>query len=82
MYSLSSCSFSCIDLPGKPGLPEKGLPANAAVRFVIEMVDFREPIVIGDLSIEQKMTFGMRKKARGNDWYTKDEFSIAIQCYR
>ena len=70
-------------LIGKFGLPESGLPANAAARFVINLVDFHdEPPELPAMSIQEKMVCGRRKKDRGNLWYAKEEFQFAIQCYR
>ena len=35
-----------------------------------------------EMSLERRMSLGRRKKDRGNFWYSRGEFTQAIQNYR
>ena len=68
---------------GKHGLPSTGLPPNAACLFRVRLESADPPPEDKSaLPLEQKMEHGRRKKDRGNQWYAKEEFQMAIQCYR
>jgi len=38
--------------------------------------------VITELPLDERRTIGHRKKDRGNFWYSRQNFSDAVQCYR
>lgn len=70
------------NLTGKEGLPSNGLPANAAVHVFLKLLNFQPAPNPGDRSYEDKMEIGRRKKKRGNNWFAKEEFQLAMFCYK
>ena len=35
-----------------------------------------------ELELENRKIIGLRKKHRGNLWMAREEYSMAVQCYR
>ena len=68
---------------GSTGRPDIGIPPNAAVAITIKVLSAsEEPISASKLDFEERVKIGRRKKDRGNEWYTKENFQMAVQCYR
>jgi len=67
---------------GSVGLEESGIPANAAVTVTVELVAVQDSESVEEMSLERRMSMGRRKKDRGNFWYSRGEFTQAIQNYR
>lgn len=66
---------------GDQGLPPN-VPAKATLHYTITLHGTEcEPEVM-TLPIEKRKDIGNRKKERGNWWYSRQEHTLAIQCYR
>lgn len=76
--------LSCFFLPciGRLGLPESGIPGNAAVSLTVHLVEVSPAPEITALSLEDRFRMGRRKKEMGNFWYSRENHTPAIQCYR
>jgi len=48
----------------------------------VKLVSARELPPVPDIPLEERAMIGNEKRNRGNTWYTRGEFSQAIQCYR
>ena len=83
---------------GPIGNIETGIPANTTLDIeleLLEIVDFElppndengdnsgdsNPVVFYE-PLSERFILGETKKRRGNFWYQRGEFSLAIQCYR
>ena len=69
------------DILGSLGFPPH-VPANAAVRLEVELLSHSPPVPPTEIPIEQRCRIGNRKRLRGNFWYSRNEYTSAIQCYR
>jgi len=58
------------------------VPSNAAVRLEVELLSHSPPTTPMDIPIEERCAIGNRKRTRGNFWYTRHDYTSAIQCYR
>ncbi len=38
--------------------------------------------VITELALDERKSIGHRKKERGNFWYSRQDYTNAVQCYR
>lgn len=66
---------------GDQGLPPT-VPAKATLYYKITLHDTEcEPEVM-TLPVEKRRDIGNHKKERGNWWYSRQEHTLAIQCYR
>ncbi|XP_071512246.1 peptidyl-prolyl cis-trans isomerase FKBP8 isoform X1 [Panulirus ornatus] len=65
---------------GTKGLPPDILP-ESSVTYRVELVDFAPDEDPCSLPIAKRMVIGNRKRERGNWWFNREEYSMAIQCY-
>jgi len=58
------------------------IPPNTDLELEVELVDWQELGAAPDIPLGERMVIGMSKRERGNRWYSRGEFSLAVQCYR
>ncbi|XP_076171361.1 peptidyl-prolyl cis-trans isomerase FKBP8 isoform X1 [Ptiloglossa arizonensis] len=63
---------------GKP----PSIPPDATISYTVELKFVELEEEIGSLSISQWKEIGNKKRERGNWWFTRNEPTLAIQCYR
>ena len=68
-------------LVGSLGLPPH-VPPKAAVRFEIELRSHSAPIPPSEMPIDERSNIGRRKRERGNFWFSRLNYTEAVQCYR
>jgi len=61
---------------------EDRVPANTKLFLRIDLLSSAQLAPPPQLSVEERDRIGNEKRLRGNSWYTRGEFSQAIQCYR
>jgi len=55
---------------------------NTDIELEVELVDWVELGPAPDIPLAERMAIGMSKRERGNRWYSRGEYSLAVQCYR
>lgn len=58
------------------------IPPNTDLELEVELVDWQELGAAPDIPLGERMAIGMSKRERGNRWYSRGEYSLAVQCYR
>ncbi|BES98361.1 Fk506 Hypothetical protein protein [Nesidiocoris tenuis] len=58
------------------------VPPGATLLYKVHLKDVRPEPAVSSLPYDQRLAVGLRKKGRGNWWYTRDEYTLAITCYR
>jgi len=58
------------------------IPPNTDLELEVELVDWEELVPAPDIPLGERMVIGMSKRERGNRWYSRGEYSLAVQCYR
>ena len=58
------------------------IPPNTDLELEVELVDWEELVPAPDIPMSERMAIGMSKRERGNRWYSRGEYSLAVQCYR
>ena len=59
------------------------LPSKGAAHFEVTLLEHRPALASTlDLQVEERKAVGLRKKERGNFWFSRSEYSMAVQCYR
>eukprot|EP00794_Sanderia_malayensis_P004661 gene4661-5269_t len=68
---------------GTFGRKDEGLnvPSNSSITFEIELLSARE-IELSNLSDQQLIDIGDRKRNRGNKFYSSGDYGSAIDCYK
>jgi len=67
---------------GDFGLPPH-LPPKGAVKYEITLVEHKAAVSSPhDYELEERKAIGLRKKERGNFWFSRSQYSQAVQCYR
>ncbi|XP_015520956.1 peptidyl-prolyl cis-trans isomerase FKBP8 [Neodiprion virginianus] len=61
---------------------EPDIPGGAKLFYTIELLSVEMEPEIETLGIAQRKNIGNKKRERGNWWYSRDEASLAVQCYR
>lgn len=61
---------------------EPNIPANSTITYTVELKSSELEEEIETLSVGQRKTIGNKKRERGNWWFTRNEPTLAIQCYR
>uniref|UniRef100_A0A0K8TJ23 peptidylprolyl isomerase n=1 Tax=Lygus hesperus TaxID=30085 RepID=A0A0K8TJ23_LYGHE len=61
---------------------EPDVPSGATLVYTITLLDINPEPLIATINLNDRLTIGLRKKERGNWWYTRDEYTLAINCYR
>lgn len=59
---------------------EPDIPPNSTIWYTVELKSFELETETTDIS--ERRQIGKRKRERGNWWFTRDEPTMAIQCYR
>ncbi|KAK7073188.1 Peptidyl-prolyl cis-trans isomerase fkbp8 [Halocaridina rubra] len=65
---------------GSQGLPPS-IPGNATVTYTVELLDYGPDEAPIEIPIAKRMAIGNRKRERGNWWFNRQEYGMAIQCY-
>jgi len=55
---------------------------NTDILLTVELVRWKELGAAPDIPLEERAGIGVLKRERGNRWFTRGEYSIAVQCYR
>ncbi|XP_069671727.1 peptidyl-prolyl cis-trans isomerase FKBP8 [Periplaneta americana] len=58
------------------------VPSDATITYTVELLSAEQEPDIENLPIAKRKEIGCRKRERGNWWYTRQEHTLAIQCYR
>ena len=58
------------------------IPPSTDLELEVELVDWEELCPAPDIPLAERMDIGMSKRERGNRWYSRGEYSLAVQCYR
>ncbi|XP_043261869.1 peptidyl-prolyl cis-trans isomerase FKBP8-like [Colletes gigas] len=66
---------------GHSGKPPS-IPPDAVLTYTVELKSVELEEEIDSLSINQRKEIGNSKRERGNWWFTRNEPTLAIQCYR
>ncbi|XP_012269550.1 peptidyl-prolyl cis-trans isomerase FKBP8 isoform X2 [Athalia rosae] len=61
---------------------EPDIPGGAKLFYTLELLSVEMEPEIETLGVAQRKEIGYNKRERGNWWYTRDEASLAVQCYR
>ncbi|XP_032688312.1 peptidyl-prolyl cis-trans isomerase FKBP8-like isoform X2 [Odontomachus brunneus] len=66
---------------GEIGLKPQ-IPPNTVITYTVELKATELETDVETLSIKQRMELGNKKRERGNWWFSRNEPTLAIQCYR
>ncbi|CAH1389110.1 unnamed protein product [Nezara viridula] len=58
------------------------IPPGANLIYTVTLLDVKEEPPIHTLNVMDRIKSGLKKKERGNWWYSRDENTLAINCYR
>ncbi|XP_014282311.1 peptidyl-prolyl cis-trans isomerase FKBP8 [Halyomorpha halys] len=58
------------------------IPPGANLIYTVTLLDVKEEPPIHNLNAMDRIKNGLKKKERGNWWYSRDENTLAINCYR
>jgi len=58
------------------------IPGSAQIYLRVELVSCQDLPAIPDIPLTERARIGNEKRLRGNNWYTRAEYSQAVQCYR
>ncbi|XP_014252350.1 peptidyl-prolyl cis-trans isomerase FKBP8 [Cimex lectularius] len=58
------------------------IPPDAVLTYRLTLHNVRQELPVQELDIEKRIAIGLKKKERGNWWYTRDEHTLAIHSYR
>ena len=61
---------------------EPNIPSDATISYTVELKATELEEEIDTLSVNQRKEIGNKKRERGNWWFTRNEPTLAIQCYR
>lgn len=61
--------------------PTKNIPVNATITYTLELVSTK-PEDEEEQGYEVRKKVGNKKRERGNFWFDRNEYNMAIQCYR
>lgn len=65
---------------------EKGngedVPPESRLFLTVRLVDWSPSRLVPDIPLEERAAIGVRKRDRGNNWYGRGDYSLAVQCYR
>ncbi|KAG7211990.1 hypothetical protein KM043_011187 [Ampulex compressa] len=61
---------------------EPNIPPDATIWYTVELKSIQPEEKNESLSINQRKEIGNKKRERGNWWFTRNEPTLAIQCYR
>ncbi len=58
------------------------LPPKASVHYTVTLLEHNPGSSPMDFDVPKRMEIGLRKKDRGNYWFARGDYSMAVQCYR
>jgi len=58
------------------------VPPSSAMLLEVELLDWAELGAPPDIPLDQRAGIGNTKRERGNKWFSRGEYSLAVQCYR
>jgi len=58
------------------------IPPSTDLDLEVELVNWSELGPAPDIALPERMGIGTSKRERGNRWYSRGEYSLAVQCYR
>jgi len=67
---------------GEKGDTQRGVPPNATVRYVVELVDFVKEKESWDMSPEEKVAAAQKRKDDGNELFKVGRYKRAIKKYK
>ncbi|XP_042227967.1 peptidyl-prolyl cis-trans isomerase FKBP8-like [Homarus americanus] len=65
---------------GSKGLPPD-IPPDSNITYKVELVDYAPEEEPCSLPIAERKVIGNRKRERGNWWFNREEYTMAIHCY-
>ncbi|VVC40359.1 Tetratricopeptide repeat,FKBP-type peptidyl-prolyl cis-trans isomerase domain,Tetratricopeptide repeat- [Cinara cedri] len=75
-----------LQIASRFGYGEKGLipkvPSGAKLVYTVELVAIKPEIVPDELTSTERLKIGQKKKDKGNWWYARNEYSMALHLYR
>lgn len=64
---------------GSIGLPLKNIPAEATIKYTVELLDVHEETDVEKKSYESRKEIGNKKRERGNFYFERQEYNSSIQ---
>ncbi|OAD61952.1 Peptidyl-prolyl cis-trans isomerase FKBP8 [Eufriesea mexicana] len=61
---------------------EPNIPPNTTILYTVELKSSKLGEELETLNMNQRKEIGNKKRERGNWWFTRNEPTLAIQCYR
>lgn len=61
--------------------PSKTIPGDATITYTVELLTTKEEDE-ADQGFDVRKRVGNKKRERGNFWFERNEYNMAIQCYR
>ncbi|XP_065335302.1 peptidyl-prolyl cis-trans isomerase FKBP8 isoform X2 [Cloeon dipterum] len=61
---------------------EPDVPGGAVLFYTLELQRAEEEPEFEELSAQRRIEIGNRKRERGNWWFSRNEHTLAVQCYR
>jgi len=58
------------------------IPGDSVLYLTVHLVSWLPSRPIPDIPLEERAGIGNRKRDRGNHWYSREDYSQAVQCYR
>jgi len=58
------------------------IPPSTDLELEVELIEWVELGPAPDIPLAERMAIGVNKRERGNRWYSRGEYSLAVQCYR
>ncbi|KAL1449201.1 hypothetical protein WDU94_000420 [Cyamophila willieti] len=67
---------------GDKGDATKNIPPNATLFYSFTLHSVLPDFDLAELPVEKRLDFGVKRKHRGNWFYSRGDNSFAVQCYR
>ncbi|KAL7636064.1 UNVERIFIED_CONTAM: hypothetical protein RMT77_013883 [Armadillidium vulgare] len=61
---------------------EPHVPPNSNVFYVVHLIDYKPEDEPESLSVQERLSIGIRKRERGNWWFKREDNHQAISCYK
>jgi len=58
------------------------IPPSTDLCLEVQLIKWIDPSSPPDIPLQERMAIGISKRERGNRWYSREEYSLAVQCYR
>lgn len=78
----SRFAYGSIGLPADEKADVKAIPAQARIEYIVDLIECNEEQDIAEQPFEKRRDAGVSKRERGNFWYARGDFNLAIQLYR